>query len=97
VSLWSRLRYTFRCSPLARSRCRWAGWLLHQHLSGQLDAEGTEILRQHLADCRHCGLEAEVYARIVDSLSSHGHAPNGSVRRLEEFAERLMDGAEPPG
>jgi hypothetical protein len=91
VSLWSRLSYTVRCSPLARSRCRWASWLLQQHLSGRLDAEGAEILRQHLDECRHCGLEDEIYTRIIDSLSGQGHAPNGSVRRLEEFAERLTN------
>lgn len=97
MSLWSRLRYTLRCSPLARSRCRQATRLLHQHLSDQLDTHSTEILHQHLTDCRHCGLEAEIYTRIIDSLSNHGHAPNGSVRRLEEFAERLTDGAKPSG
>jgi len=61
MSLWSRVAYAVRCSPLARSRCRQAAGMLQKQLDGTLDPIATTLLRAHLAGCRQCGLEAEVY------------------------------------
>lgn len=95
MSLWSRLEYALRCSPLTRSQCRDAARLLHEHLDGRLDPDTAETLRRHLDRCRQCGLEAEVYTRIKQSLARQKQVPETSMRRLEEFAERLTGGSGP--
>lgn len=94
MTLWSRVRYVCRCSPIARSQCRRATRLLQDHLDGRLDPRATELLREHLDYCRQCGLEAEVYVRLQDSLARGRSTPVESVRRLEEFAARLVDSGD---
>lgn len=91
MSIWSRLSYRARCSPMARSRCRRASRLLQHHLDGTLSARDTTLLRHHLEGCRQCGLEAAVHDRIKQSLVRGGHPPDAAVHRLEEFAARLLD------
>ncbi len=91
MSLWSRAKYACRCSPIARSRCRRATRLLQDHLDGRLDPAATVIMWEHLDGCRECGLEAEVYVRLQESLARGRSAPEESVRRLEDFAARLVD------
>lgn len=91
MSLWSRLSYRARCSPLSRSRCRRAYRLLQHHLDGTLDPRDTALLREHLEQCRQCGLEADVHDRIQRSLHRGGRAPDTAVERLEAFAARLAD------
>lgn len=95
MSAFSRLRYTLRCSPLLRTRCRQANALLQDYLDGHLDSAATDLLRTHLACCRPCGLEAEVYLRLRDALAAGHTAPPAAVRRLEEFADRLLDHNRP--
>jgi hypothetical protein len=97
MSLWSRVAYAVRCSPLARSRCRQAAGMLQKQLDGTLDPIATTLLRAHLAGCRQCGLEAEVYTRLKES-SRRRPAPAESVRRLDTFARRLVEeGDSSPG
>ncbi|WP_219420392.1 zf-HC2 domain-containing protein [Pseudonocardia nigra] len=96
MSLWSRIRYTLCCSPIARSRCRRALRLLQEHLDGRIDVASADELRQHLDHCRQCGLEADLLTRIKASLARQGQVPDASVRRLEEFAARLPTGTVPP-
>ncbi|MGQ0573612.1 MAG: zf-HC2 domain-containing protein [Pseudonocardia sp.] len=92
MTAWTRLSYRLRCSPIARSRCRRAGRLLQHHLDGTLDAHDTALLREHLEQCRQCGLEAEVHDQIRQSLVRGGRTPDAAaVHRLEEFAARLLD------
>lgn len=90
MSALSRLRYALRCSPLLRTRCRQANALLQDYLDGHCDRDTTDLLRSHLARCRPCGLEAEVYLRLSDALAQGNPAPPAAVRRLEEFATRLI-------
>lgn len=92
MSLWSRLSYRARCSPISRSRCRRAGRLLQHHLDGTLDAQDTALLRDHLERCRQCGLEADVHDQIRRALVRGAQAPDAAaVHRLEEFAAQLLD------
>ncbi len=91
MSLWSRVAYTVRCSPLARSRCRLAAVMLQRQLDGTLDPIATTLLRAHLAGCRQCGLEVEVYTRLKESLARRRPAPPESVDRLNAFARRLTE------
>jgi len=98
MSLWYRVAYAVRCSPLARSRCRQAAGMLQKQLDGTLDPIATTLLRAHLAGCRQCGLEAEVYTRLKESPSRRRPAPAESVRRLDTFARRLVEeGDSSPG
>ncbi len=91
MSVWSRLAYRLRCSPIARSRCRRANRLLQEHLDGRLIPQEVSLLNRHLDGCRQCGLEAAVHARIKQSLARGGEPPDAALRRLEDFAARLLD------
>jgi predicted anti-sigma-YlaC factor YlaD len=62
-----------------------------------LDAEAPEAVaarvHEHLEDCRRCGLEAEVYARIHRSLADRSPGlPDDAVSRLRAFGQRLAHG-----
>ncbi|MEE9415136.1 MAG: zf-HC2 domain-containing protein [Acidimicrobiales bacterium] len=61
-----------------------------------LDKEETSATREqlaaHLEACRECGLEAEVYDRIKDSLARTAPAlDDDAVERLKAFGAQLSD------
>jgi anti-sigma factor RsiW len=90
MSIWSRVMYALGCSPLARTRCRWAAGLLQPYLDGQLDAHTARDVEQHLQYCRQCGQEAAVYSQLKESLARDGAVSPESVAKMEAFADRLM-------
>ncbi|NNE72276.1 MAG: zf-HC2 domain-containing protein [Acidimicrobiales bacterium] len=69
-----------------------------KNLQSYLDRETVEPLsvsqlEQHLELCRQCGLEAEVYRSIKESLARAGRAQDdaGSLDRLRAFGQKLVE------
>jgi predicted anti-sigma-YlaC factor YlaD len=74
--------------------CREVGRLLQRYLDEELSGEvEAASLAEHLDECRRCGLEADTYRHIKESLRQRRQpVPEESVRRLREFGRRLTDG-----
>ena len=77
--------------------CRQVGKVLQTYLDDELDDDAARKVSAHLEDCRRCGLEAETYAALKQSLH---RGPAGladePVARLREFGERLAQGEIEP-
>lgn len=80
--------------PRQRSMtCEEVGRRLQHYLDGELDERRATRLAAHLADCRRCGLEADAYERIKQSLSQRREAlPDDALERLRDFGSRLARG-----
>jgi ribosomal protein L13E len=67
--------------------------MLQRFLDGELDGtDEIESLAHHLEECKRCGLEADTYRRIKETLEQRRiDVPPESVARLREFGERLAD------
>lgn len=75
--------------------CHEVGELLQHYLDEHIDDERARLIELHLEDCRRCGLEAETYRRIKDSLAAQApEVPQDAVARLRDFGERLARGEE---
>jgi hypothetical protein len=89
-----RLRL-FRRSP-APLTCEEVAEVLQQYLDDQTGDDLARLLSAHLDDCRRCGLEADTYRRIKQSLAGHrGPVPEDSLARLREFGARLSREGQP--
>jgi anti-sigma factor (TIGR02949 family) len=77
----------------------WACMLVMQQLQSYIDGEVDEAARRkvaaHLEECRHCGLEADVYRAIKQAIANYERPPDAAVDRLRAFAESLL--CAPPG
>ncbi|MDQ3569080.1 MAG: zf-HC2 domain-containing protein [Actinomycetota bacterium] len=72
--------------------CREVSRVLQAYLDGQVDELSARRVARHLDACRRCGLEAEVYARIKDSVGRMDRDVSSlPVARLRDFARRLAD------
>jgi anti-sigma factor RsiW len=73
--------------------CRQVGKVLQTYLDHELDDDAAHKVAAHLEDCRRCGLEAETYEALKDSLR---RGPSGlaeePVARLREFGQRIASG-----
>lgn len=73
--------------PLA---CEQVAEVLQQYLDDQTGDELARRISAHLDDCRRCGLEADTYRRIKQTLASQrGSVPDDSLERLRDFGARL--------
>jgi len=77
--------------------CRQVGKVLQTYLDDELDEDAARKVAAHLEDCRRCGLEAETYESLKESLR---RGPVGfadePVARLREFGEHLaQEGLDP--
>ena len=81
--------------PGEQLSCPEVGRSLQRFLDGELpDDVEVESLAAHLAECKRCGLEADVYRRIKDAIEHRrADVPEESVQRLREFGQRLAEGA----
>jgi anti-sigma factor RsiW len=81
-------RFTMRFARRAGISCARVHELVQSYLDGELD-DGPERDRliAHLDLCEHCGVEAEVLARIKASLKTP--VPPDAVERLTRFASSL--------
>lgn len=86
-------RDLFRRSRRRPMTCDEVGVWLQHYLDGELDSRQADRLEAHLEDCRRCGLEADTYRRIKQSLADgHTELPADSVARLREFGLSLLHG-----
>lgn len=75
--------------------CRQVGRILQTYLDGELDTSRVEEVAAHLEQCRRCGMKADTYERIKDSLARAGqqgwvHPEDQlSLERLRRFADSL--------
>lgn len=64
---------------------------LQRYLDGETDPSLAARIARHLAACRACGLEADTYRAIRDSLHRHaGPPPADALDRLATFAATLL-------
>lgn len=75
--------------------CARIGKVLQQYLDMELDAATASEVLIHLEDCRHCGLEADTYQAIKDSVGRQGAPDSDAFERLKAFADELASGEVP--
>lgn len=81
-----RAERELRCAEVAR--------VLQRYLDGHVDDLTAHRVRRHLEACRRCGLEAETYRAIKESLARRAPSIDAAaIERLRSFASRL--GVEP--
>lgn len=77
---WTRRRLT----------CPEVGRLLQRYLDGEIDELKAQRIARHLEDCRRCGMQAETYTAIKQSLQEHRPSvPADAIDRLRAFGEQL--------
>jgi hypothetical protein len=69
--------------------------LVQSYLDDMTGEATARRVAEHLDDCRRCGLEAEVYRGIKQSLARSGAVGPEEVARLHTFADRLAATGEP--
>ena len=70
--------------------CRELGKVLQSYLDDDVDPDFATKIAEHLEACKDCGLEAETYTQIKESLA--GRRPrvdDDVVDRLRDFGESL--------
>ena len=73
--------------------CHQVGEVLQHYLDGQIDDDRALRLEEHLEACRRCGMEADTYRRIKNSLAGRrAEVPDEAVERLRDFGARLARG-----
>lgn len=66
---------------------------LESYLDSELDEITAEKITRHLEACDRCGLKAEAYRVVKQSLEKrrvHGAEDDPMVARLHSFADELM-------
>lgn len=78
--------------------CRQVGRSLQEYLDGELDdPELVARLRDHLAACRDCGLEADTYRALRDAMRHCAPVVESpELARLRDFGARLAAGEIDP-
>lgn len=70
--------------------CEEVGRWLQHYLDRELDDRRSTRLAAHLEDCRRCGLEADTYRRIKQSLAEQQSPVSAeALKRLREFGDRI--------
>ncbi len=70
--------------------CRELGKVLQSYLDDDVEPDFAAKIAEHLEACKDCGLEAETYTQIKDSLASQRPEVGGDVvTRLRDFGESL--------
>ncbi|NNE95434.1 MAG: zf-HC2 domain-containing protein [Acidimicrobiales bacterium] len=77
---------------MGRLTCRETLELLQQHLDGELPADQTRRVAEHLDHCRLCNAESDIYEQIKQAIMTSGVADPDVVQRLERFGERVGNG-----
>jgi hypothetical protein len=91
MGIFSQFKMMGGTAPVSRE-CVRVGTVLQSYLDNELDADQTAWVFDHLDDCRDCGLEAEIYSELKEALRQQGNPAPDSLRRLREFADRLVIG-----
>ena len=76
--------------PNRPADCHEVGTRLQQFLDDEVTDRRRDAIAAHLEDCRRCGLEADTYMAVKDSLrrGRRDVAP-GTIDRLRTFSEQL--------
>ena len=70
--------------------CRQVEAVLQEYLDNELDPAEVPKVLAHLEKCRDCGLEAELYTSMKNSLQAHQDAPSeDSMSNIRALAEQL--------
>ncbi|WP_079085756.1 anti-sigma factor family protein [Streptomyces dysideae] len=64
--------------------------VLQAYLDGETDEVTARQVVEHLDDCRDCGLEADLYREIKNSLARQERPDARAVARLRGFGESLL-------
>lgn len=73
-----------------RPECHRVRQVLQSFLDGELDERHADIVAAHLQHCERCGIEADLYERVKDSLAELRPGPPVEVlARLREFADTV--------
>jgi len=80
-----------------RLSCVEVAHVLHRYLDGEIDAGRADLVARHRQDCRPCGMTADTYHSIKESLRrSTSPIPEPALERLRAFSEQLAAGLSPP-
>lgn len=85
---------------LTMRRCRQVATVLQGYLDGEVDPATAHMVRDHLEECRRCGLEASTYRAIktaipvAEATASRTKVDPQAVERLRRFAEDLARASE---
>lgn len=81
-----------RLFPSKGLSCEQVAAVLQQYLDGELEPDQVPAVLEHLDACRDCGLEAELYSKIKNSLHTHRYQPDqASIDRLAALAGELAE------
>lgn len=83
---WRRMR-----GSRDEASCHEVARVLQSYLDGNVDELTARRVARHLEICRRCGLEAETYTRIKESLARRGGVDPEAVERLRAFGARLAE------
>lgn len=87
-----KLVHRFRMPP----DCREVAEVLQSYLDGELPESKTHLVAEHLEHCQRCGIEADVYREVKESLGQLATPPDReAVERLRSFAEGLTTDEAP--
>lgn len=73
-----------------RTGCAEVIRVLQSYLDGEVDEAAAQGVVEHLADCRACGLEADLYREIKKSLARQQRPDDWAVAGLRAFGETLL-------
>lgn len=86
-SLFNRLRMPPDCREVAK--------VLQSFLDGELPPEQAGLVADHVEHCDRCGIDADVYRQVKDSLAQlRSPADRDVVGRLVAFADDLVGDGE---
>ena len=73
--------------------CPEVGRLVQRYLDGEINEVKAQRISRHLDDCRRCGLKAETYSAIKQSLRrQRTDVPADVIERLRVFCQQLAAG-----
>jgi len=88
---------------LTMRRCRKVAKVLQAYLDGEVDQHTADMVREHLEECRRCGLEASTYRAIMTAIplaeahSDPVEVDPAAVERLRDFAAGLASASSAEG
>jgi len=72
--------------------CREVGRVLQSYLDDNVEPDFAGKIAAHLDECKKCGLEADTYRQIKDSLGdTRPDVDTDAIERLRSFGSRLTD------
>ncbi len=85
-------RLLMRRSTAMPPDCARVARVLQQYLDAELDEATSSEVLAHLDECRQCGLEADTYRRMKQSVARQADPDADAVARLRDFADRVLAG-----